>query len=402
MDITRELNYDILHLIMSLCQRHEISTMMKTCRLLNLQGAKLLLSDFVTLDTEKDITSFIAFMLGGSENLDRFDQPLRVHFTVESPSPESVADLRDFLFDYGHLLWFRALIISHAERLLAVDLHLPAALAEIGFINYMHVAEAGPLARAMLQEMKNEVFDVRVDFELRNKHYMFLPDDLQNNPILVLAPLYDTLCSVSGTWGGTDPAKTVYEDFVFHDVTSLELHTKDPIHVSHYAHAFPNVLDLSVSASVANGILLDEAQIITVCTEFRNRNRVAQRAHGSWARLERFHGSMHNWWAIGLECEVERVEVSDLLEWQFGMFGEMLRVARPKYLVLDVRASTATLEDFGTLFRRQATQFLAGLRLDVSFDPLDRDELDASTMLVSWRVCPSARKSLTIYRRTRW
>ncbi|KAI0701527.1 hypothetical protein C8T65DRAFT_268822 [Cerioporus squamosus] len=382
MDITRELNYDILHLIMSMCKRNEISMMMKTCKLLNLHGAKLLLSsELVELRSEEDIISFTTFMLGGSKHLDRFAHPLRVHITAESLSKQSAADLRDFLFDYGHLLRFRALTISHAEQLLAIDPQLPIALAEIGFAKYLGLTGAGPLARDMIQKMKNEVFDFSVSFMLRDTDYLFLPDDYENNPILVLEPLCHRLCSVSGTWGATDPAKDVYEGIVFHGVTSLDLCTKDPIHVPHYARAFPNVVNLGIITSSANELLLEDAQVIATYAESRNRNRTAQRAHGSWARLGCFSGTVFDWWALALECEVERVRVSDLLDWHFDMFGELLRIARPKYLELDVRAFTAVVEDFGALFRRQSTHFLAGLRVDVSFDIPDRDELDAGSML---------------------
>ncbi|RDX55140.1 hypothetical protein OH76DRAFT_1397515, partial [Lentinus brumalis] len=354
--------------------------MMKTSKLLYLQGAKLLLSEMVILRSEDDIVSFIAFMLGGPENLDRFRHPLKVHITAEFLSPQGAAHLRDFLFDYGHMLLFRVLAIAHAEQILATGPYLPEAFAEIDFIGRLSLREAGLLVRAMFQEMRNEVLNVTVAFELPTLKWRGrYSDSYQNNPIVVLAPLCNTLYSVSGTWGATNPTRDVYEGIIFHGVVSLQLHTRVPIHVRHYAYAFPNVVDLDVSTSV------DEEENLSVYQDWHDRNSTAQRVHGSWPRLDYFCGTALDWWALALECEVERMEMPDLLGRQFALFAEQLRTARPKYLVIDVGASTVVLEEFGTLFRQpekaSTLSRLAALRLDISFDPFDRHELDPSSML---------------------
>ncbi|TFK87519.1 hypothetical protein K466DRAFT_662942 [Polyporus arcularius HHB13444] len=381
MDVVRELNYDILHLVMTLCQRQEISMMMKTSKLLYLQGAKLLLSEMVILRSEDDIVSFIAFMLGGPKNLDRFRHPLKVHITAEFLSPQGAAHLRDFLFDYGHMLLFRVLAIAHAEQILATGPYLPEAFAEIDFIGRLSLREAGLLVRAMFQEMRNEVLNVTVAFELPTPKWrgQYL-DSYQNNPIVVLAPLCNTLYSVSGTWGATDPTKDVYEGIIFHGVVSLQLRTKVPMHVRHYAHAFPNVVDLDVSTSMDK-----KEEDLPDYQDWHDDNCAAQRFHGSWPRLDYFCGAVPDWWALSLECEVERMEIPDLLGWQFALFAEQLRTARPKYLAIDVGASTVVLEEFGTLFRQpekaSTLSRLAALRLDIRFDPIDRHRLEPSSML---------------------
>ena len=382
-----DLNYDILYLVMSVSKKKEISAMMKTCKLLNIEGAKVLLSRMITLSSEKALLSFMAFMLGGSEEeFDRFGHPLWVLISADSLSAQAAVLLRDFLYDYGHLLWFRGLTLTHAEHLLAADPHLPEAFTYIGFIHYISLSHAGSQVRAMFQEMRTEIYDVKVSFNLRDDNYRFLPDDYQNNPILVLAPLRDTLDSVSGTWGATDTVHGVYEGIVYPNVDKLSLHTKDPIHVPHYVHAFPNVVDLSVSTTCE--YMFTDEHILAVHGQWRDINKAAQQANGSWSRLERFEGNVLEWWALALDCKVERIEVSDLRHWHFPIFGELLRIARPKYLVVDVRASMAVLEEFGTLFSQQSTPFLAGLRLDLSFDPPDREELDANKLLVSYQFAP--------------
>ncbi|KAI0701536.1 hypothetical protein C8T65DRAFT_788063 [Cerioporus squamosus] len=320
MGVMRELNYELLHLVMSLCKRHELSVMMKTCKLLYLQGAKLLLSDMAILRLKTTLL------------------PSRLSCSVAQG------------------IWTVSTILSKFSS-------LPSSLV-----------------CAMVQKMRNPVAAVRVDFELRDHQHRFLPDNYHNNPILTLAPLSDTLCRLSETWGATDPAKDVYEGIIFPNVTSLELHTKDPINVVHYIHAFPNILRLTVTTSTADRISLD-VHILALYGEWHNRNQTAQRAHRSWPRLERFAGTVHDWWALALECEVERMQVSDLLGWQLLEFAELLRIALPKYLVLDVRASTVVLEDFCGPFRQKAVQSLAALRVDLSFGPLDRHVLDASSML---------------------
>ena len=369
-----KVNDDILYLVMSHCGRHEVSAMMKTCKFLNQTGAKLLLSWLTMLESDEDIISFTDFMLGGWGNRERLRIPLRVYIEPQSLSAKSVSHLTSMLLHWGHLLRFRTLSIFRAEQLLALDPDLPGAFGRVEFIGDLFISRVGPLAKTMLQSMRSEVHLARSTIDLYGTRHRHLSDDYQSNPIFALASMRASLRRISGTWGATDPERNVYEDIVFQNVTSLKLGTKDPILVAHYAYSFPNVVNLDVSC-----ITREEEQF----TDWRNRNRTAQQGRRSWPRLTRFYGSILYWWALALKCEIERVELEDFLCLHSAILGELVQVARPKYLILNLTASEVAKQQFRALFHNEASQGLVALTLDISFEHSDRYELDVSTMLVS-------------------
>lgn len=359
------LNYDILHLVMSLSSTQEISRMMQTCQLLHREGTKILLREAIVLRRESDVVSFIAFMC--ADNYRRFLNLLDLHFFCKRLSPTAGLLLRHFFLTTASRMHFRCLQLDDVEDVLASDSELPSALGRIMAISNLILSDVGPLARAMLDGMTTHVYHISINF----------PDDPSedledSNALVVLKSLRPSLMSISGRWLETTPELPFY-DIKYPHVHALTMDTFDVVHIAHYAYSCPHVTSLTLESTAS----MDSVVQMEMC---REENRRAQLEHAKWDALVDYQGSVVDLWALGLVCHVERLQFTRD-GWDSGMFKDVLLDVRP----IAIRMAVGVQVMADPMFVDALCQSTArDLRIEIIFDEADRDK-DVSVTLVSAR-----------------
>ncbi|RPD54123.1 hypothetical protein L226DRAFT_617233 [Lentinus tigrinus ALCF2SS1-7] len=357
---------DILLAVMLVSRRHEVSAMMKTCRLLYEAGVPYLLKETVDLKHEDDIVSFVTFMAAEQSSRLRYDIGLRLSL-AESLSPGVAELLTHFLKNGGDAMRFRTLHLDHPEKLLSSSPGLADAFSTISYIDRLHVYEAGPLATSTLQNLRAEVHHVSVRLDGFGSVTHGTPTGTETDLTILLHSLRGSLLSFHGE--GFDSRLT--HETIFPNVASLSLTGHVPIYVPDYARAFPNVTNLATGTLQMDLISLNEAPRISA---WRLENRSAQLSHGtgSWPALKQCRGTVADLWALGLRCEVEKLTATVDMDsaWELGMLGEVLRDLRPKYLeMFGVPATMAASPDFAEFFQQKPYWCLKTVVLKVSFPP---------------------------------
>ncbi len=383
------LHNDILLHILNFASKDLLRTLTQTCRMLHGQGARYLLQDGVSLVTDKQILSFMLFIVGNSGGerprilrlreltLSR-EPPSYIDAAPGSdsaPSSEAAGMLLHRLFvalaSFGLLT---RLTIYDSEEVLGLHPALPDAIARLDTIKQLNVSFAGPRTVKMLKALRSTLFwaDISIESEVE----LPLKD---KNPMWLLHGSQGSLRSLSATFSVSAPDSPVYPL-----ATALRLSYTDAPRTQHYVRAFPHLRVLSTWDCC--GWDHDETY-----DELRERNQSEQEHLGSWPVLESYQGSIMNLYLLGICCPIRTVAIGHHEdELDPLMLVAVLGDARPRKLQLRIDGGHWLGDpDFLETFVHPGTEALKRFELCVNLEETDRDT-DISDALASSCLSPSA------------
>ncbi|TFK87416.1 hypothetical protein K466DRAFT_653173 [Polyporus arcularius HHB13444] len=363
MDLRPALNYDVVHLVMSLLSKREVISMMGTCKTLYREGPKFLLHE-VTLKDEHDIRSFTQFMAADPYHRIRYLSIFT--FRCGRLSVEAALLLRVFLQFSAPFLRLQQLRLLDPEVMLRCDLGLIQAFSRIAYIATLSIRKPDALSFDLLSKMSGFVHTAILDCK-----YPAAAQLADSNPILALRSLRNTLVDVVayGFEANVTPGRCA--SIVFLHVRKLRLETFAPINSVEYARAFPNLASLHFSCRMS--VMRIEERERDELAVHRNRNRMSLRECGGWSTLEYLDGTPIDLWVLGLQGIVGRLRsfmgsmdeaCQDIVA---GAFEELMRDIRVKQVHLDIWTSRAVRDALRTLSR--TSRDLEHLGLNIVFDP---------------------------------
>ncbi len=376
MDLRPALNYDVLHIVMSLLSKREVFSMMGTCKTLYREGPKFLLHD-VTLRDEHDIRFFTQFMAADLYHRIRY---LSI-FTFECGRlhAEAALLLRSFLESAAPVLRLQHLRLLDPEDMLSSDLGLIQAFSRIAYMVTLSMRMPGRLSYDLLSKMSGFVQIAVVDCKKRGAEPV---ED--NNPIVPLCSLRNTLAEVAayGVKAHISPGRGA--DIVFPHVRKLRLQTYSAIDSAEYARAFPNLVSLYFLGrrSAYRGFDEEDREVLGV---HRERNRTSLRERGGWSTWEHLEGTPIDLWGLGLQGTVEKLTSfmgaidEDHQAIIAGVFEELMRDIHVKQIHLGIFMSRAVRDALRILSR--TSRDLEHLDLHVLVDP-EEPLADVTGMLV--------------------
>ena len=386
------LNYDILHLIMSISATQEVCSLMCTCWLLYREGAKFLLHH-VKLEDDRGIQSFTQFM--AADPYRRIPYLHSLDLSCGTLTPETAVLLRVFLGLAGPFLQLHHVLLRKPEDLLRSDPGLVEAFARTYFISFLAFYQPGALSFGLLERMSGVVHSASLHFDRSPTE---LPE--KSNPIFAFRSLRNTLVEVSGHLFTADVTSSYTSGIVFPHVRRLRLETSTPIHTIDYARAFPNLASLYFSCRPEFYISVDEEERDDLAVA-RERNCTAMREHGGWSKLQFVDGAMADLWTLGLRSTIAKLKVLMLPLHEehrlmaASMFEDLLRDNHIEKLHLNVWTPEATRNALRALSR--ASRDVQHLSLCIQLDEED-SVVGVTEMLVrapSTSCMPSCSTSLT-------
>ncbi|KAM5538657.1 hypothetical protein V8D89_007686 [Ganoderma adspersum] len=365
MDSSVNLNIDILHLILDRSDQNTVSKIMKTCRFLNREGVKYLLSTIPTISNESEALSFLQFVLPTRQSAD-FAHRLRwidsLHVLVlDEAEIQAVAKVLKsfFVLVAPQAPNFSILEIDYAERFFAADPELPASIASLTTLDFLTLDDAGEKTVMVLRDLQSSLTKVAVHFDIE------LGPSAQEDqdPISFLRRSEDTLRWVSLRRTVSSPTGGCYRS-----VRMLTLNDIDVPTTRHFVHAFPNLQCLRATECMARHELDADAVVLRQ----RDINVAEQARDGSWSGLTSYKGSILMLYGLGLACQVSHVYVRD--DDDEGMEPRQIQAVlgdtRPLHLTIAVRGVEYFLtqaDDFVELSASREFGRLPSLLLDLNF-----------------------------------
>ena len=321
------LNLDILHLVMSLSDRTTVSRVMKTCRILNQEGARHILRGRVTIRDAAGAGSLAEYVLANRDTVRMMERlrwltSLRLDISQCQDNPLAIARVITpfFISAASYADNFTELVLDDFETVFAADPELPSAIAALGSLTRLELDWAGPTGSAMLGRLRSQLLHVEVRYDL---DYPSLADTDRDSASLVHHST-PTLLSMSlqhAKFSTSAPVYPVLRRLVLADVDLVRTPTR------HLVSTFPHLAILYASDRPS---LLHHDDV----EERREENLAAQREHGSWTSLLEFEGSFLALYVLGLACRVPLIRVYDDNYWDLdpGRLGAILAETRPMHL----------------------------------------------------------------------
>ncbi|KAL1943179.1 hypothetical protein VTO73DRAFT_4254 [Trametes versicolor] len=376
---------DILLHILDFASKGTIGTLMQTCRMFHKHGTHYLLQDGVFLATDKQIMSFMFFIVGNSGDEERPRVLLLRALTLsrqrcieDAPNSDLVPFQEETagIFLHG---FFKAiasfgcllrLTIYDSEEVLGLHPDLPEAIAGLRTLIQLTVSFAGIHTVRMLKALRSTLFyaDITIESEARdNESELSLEDQ---NPMWLLHGSQGTLRRLTASF-----SVSASDGPIFPLVTVLNLSYTDIPRTQHYVRAFPalRVLNTDYCCGWGNDEDYDAR---------RAQNQDEQDRLGAWPSLDSYRGSVTNLYLLGLRCPVGTIELDHEEE---TLDPAVLRVvlgdARPRRLQLRVEGGQWLVDpDFLATFAHPGVEALERLELLVTLNKNDRD-MDVSATL---------------------
>ncbi|PIL22882.1 hypothetical protein GSI_15578 [Ganoderma sinense ZZ0214-1] len=382
------LNIDILHLILERSDQITVSQVMKTCRSLNREGTKYLLSDIPTISNRSQALSFLQFMLPTRQSA---DSPHRLHcidslhlMLYSEEEVQIVARvLKPFFVDIApQAPNFSLLQIDLAERFFAADPELPASVASLKTLNFLMLDDVGEKTVMMLRALQSPLTKVDVHFDLDIGPSA--PED--RDPVSFLRRSEDTL-----RWISLRSSVSSFAAGCYRNVRMLTLNYIDVPNTRHFVEAFPNLECLRATECKAHLEPDPEAAV----ERQRALNIAGQAGHGSWRRLTSYKGSILMLYAFALRCQVSHICVHDEEEAEMdpAQLWAILADTSPLHLTIQVRGVEYFLmqaEEFVELSRSEEFGRVPSFRLELRLWRSNWDaDMEALMNLVYEAIAPS-------------
>ncbi|RPD70298.1 hypothetical protein L226DRAFT_616192 [Lentinus tigrinus ALCF2SS1-7] len=375
-----ELNVDVLLIILSFAPKQTQSRMMKTCRVLYLEGARKLLKYPVMLEGETQLLSFLLFMRADPQPV-RFRSLLDLSLYLEQGISSRLGEvLKTFFFKLARTehAGLRFLTVGGTEKLLLAVPGLTEAIVSLTSLTSINLISMGVEGSQLLRKLRSHLMSATISYD------NIISDTAagESKPLdlaLVLKYSKDTLKELSLTNFACGKWAVGNKVHVYPHLTSLEF-TGDwlPDTVG-FLRAFPNLNSIEVLYDAHYPVLPptepDEEQ-------WRAKQRDYQERYGSWETLRYFHGSLLQLYLLAPICRIENISLDDEQDTDDAvMLRSVLSDARPAHLSLGTWLDPETFlgEDWlGALSERRSPQLQV---LDLLMKIMGSNQEDVSRAL---------------------
>ncbi|KAI0700037.1 hypothetical protein C8T65DRAFT_728852 [Cerioporus squamosus] len=396
---------DIFHMLMSSSDRCEVSHLMRTCHVLNHEGASYILAEDPVLETGVHARSFVHFAAARGDPVEiahRLERLRGLEIDLRGDSEARIVAplLTTLLVDRARFMknLVRIYILDRAHALVEAAPELPAAIAELTTLESLTLGGIDRRGLEGLNGLKSRLSRAGISVELE------LADDVEGYDIAsLLQGSTMTLCSVS--------LSAVFDPMLlpsppsFAHVRHLSLEYARSLVTPNLVAAFPNVEKLEGSWLVLTTLDQVEDEILD---HHRAQNIVGQQEHGTWRHLRSFRGSLPMLYVLGLTCHVPFVSVSLDENEGFDLRWARAIVAdtRPTHLTFDIDFPTyfaeqdSFSEDLIALFSHRAFQNVKVLKIRFLLMPGDSDlEMESflDTFFQAIALCSADAVALTIH-----
>ncbi|OJT03056.1 hypothetical protein TRAPUB_6399 [Trametes pubescens] len=365
MERNSALSADVMLVIASFASRATLSALMKTCRLLYHEGAKMLVRRRVEIGDVRDLSSFLAFLHAEEGSRCAFLRDLVLDIDLPrptTPNPMSPA-LSNLLANHS----FRSLTslrLVGAERVLRSHPKLAAGFASLKALTSLDIGPVGPKTLSVL---------VALESELRVLVLKYAPGLDQRpsaaeccHPVVVLQRFKDSLETLDVQGYEAELDRALFTE-PYPRMQELILDSPDCPLFAPYIHAFPDMRNLSITTVFADNLTRDNLYVEEDLIEaFRRANRGDQAVYGSWTKLETVNGTAPDLYVAGLRCAIKDLYLNVCLWDPFKMVLGTLQDASVSRLHLFVHAIDA-LQGCGLpmVFKRLVDSSLEALFLHI-------------------------------------
>ena len=300
------MNLDVLLQIAALAEKTTQSRMMKTCRILNKEGARKLLKEEVWLTSERHLASFILFML--ADRMVRFAALRNLRLELKDISRNTGAMLSDLFVELSTAANTRLQVlrlVGNLEDVLLAHPRLSEGIAHLTTLESITMSNIGPQGSTLLMKSRSSLSSASLLFNkevLYSNVYRALPQDF--DPLRLLRGSGNTLKTLTLCDGcfTLTPNIAVYPRLTTLTVEGLWLPYVPVLH-----RAFPNLNRITTYFGMPDTPL--EIPSIGDSADYREANRTYQLDHGSWPAFTSFHGPSRDLYILGLLCPIRYINL---------------------------------------------------------------------------------------------
>ncbi|KIP09292.1 hypothetical protein PHLGIDRAFT_12078 [Phlebiopsis gigantea 11061_1 CR5-6] len=311
------LNYDVLAIIMSFCERGDTGSMMRSCRTLYGVGVPYLLYGTVKILSRARFISLCRFILHEPSHRSRYLRDLDLRFSGNFKTPDAdrlVAGL------FEHATSLEILRLAY-QSFVPLGERVFRAISTLNSVRTLALRDACDQSYTLLEWMRSPLSSVEMNF------YNDWADD-PADPVLILARFKDTLQEMHVTWAQFSTSSTSYLN-----LTTLYVDDCRFAEIEFIYHSFPNLRHLSLwMGQEDDGLDGDEIEA------HRNLNLEAQE-RGRWESLQTLNSSLLSLYMLGLRSRVINLSLdSGYFETDdTDRLSVMLSDSRPSSLELRLR-----------------------------------------------------------------
>ena len=330
-----KLNLDVLLQIAALAEKTTQSHIMKTCRILNKEGARELLKEQVWLNSERQLVSFVLFML--ADKRIRFaalrEFYLELDEDISQNSGEMLSDLFIELSTAANTRLQKLRLSWETEDILLAHPRLSEGIAHLTTLKAIKISCVGSQGSRLLTNLRSSLTYAAVDFDrdaLGRK--TSLSDGFDPLPLLQTSRNTLESLQLSHAWYMLTSNIVAYPR-----LTTLTVASRWVPYVPILHRAFPNLTEITSYFGIACTPL--EIPSISIVAEYRAANRTYQLNHGSWAEFDSFHGPSRDLYILGLLCRIQYIDLCHYLGDSIDVGGlqTILSDTRPTHLLLSAR-----------------------------------------------------------------
>ncbi|KAI0738336.1 hypothetical protein C8Q80DRAFT_272317 [Daedaleopsis nitida] len=384
------LNRDILRTVLEEAERATIGTLMRTCRALYQEGARLLLSENVNvgLGGKKKLISFLRFMVAEDGRRWQFLSDVSI-FGDPRFSSRHAKILADGIRRARNI---RRLKLHGIDEFLSSHQDLTAAVASLPNVKHLEVSRAGKYCCKLLGSARWELLTAQLSLGGEGEGHWDenLGLETRMHPAALLSTSQATLTELHCyLW---QPDKLSADSPVYPNVRKLEMDAMIRYPATHeWVRTYPNVRSLDVSTIPADYEGQQED-----CDEVHARNRSAVASQGCWSQgLDELSANCADMYILGLTCRVRHVRVS-LSAWDLPFLARAMEYALP--VRLDITISASLFTSAFMVHLEEAAPYLQELQeceITLDFFPEDQ-EMNVPRLMVQGasglRALPNLRK----------
>ncbi|KAI0673484.1 hypothetical protein C8Q78DRAFT_628439 [Trametes maxima] len=296
--------YDIIIEIATFASRTTLSRLMKTCRTLYHECAKLQLRRRVAIETRPDLTSFLAFLHAEEGTRCRCLRELVLDVDLP-PLPEPGGLARSLIMAIQNYSFqsLTSMQLDNAENMLDSHPKLSIGLASLGTLAALIIRPAGMASLAFLKNLHSKLRTLVVTYErgFDQSH----GGEEAFHPIVAFTKFRHSLETLEVHGYEAELSRTRFPG-TYPRVRELILDSPDSPLLAPYIHAFPDVRKLSLTTVFADRLTPDSLSLeMSLIDAFRRTNQNDQTKFGSWTKLETVTGTAADLYLAGLKCAME-------------------------------------------------------------------------------------------------
>ncbi|RDX50228.1 hypothetical protein OH76DRAFT_1417924 [Lentinus brumalis] len=362
------INFDVLFRILDFATRDVAASLMRTCRTLNLQGAKHLFKSPVVLETDDQAVSFVQFFVARNDKSaasHRYHLLRDLCIKLASPSYEAAAALTFFFAHIAvpYLANFVRLELHHPEDLLGANEELRPAISALPLLQSIKVTNAGPLCGAMLEDLRSPLVFAYVDIDWES--------DIESDPAMLFRNARHTLQELEAYW----------TDSLTRDAPKFRMLRR--LSLNHVPVPSPRVLK-RVCPNLRHLHINDSSRQDWVEMQEIRDDHATQH---SWHSLHVYSGSVNVLYMLHLRCPISRLDIHDEdTPLPPLAIQEILLDSRPTHLILETDRTGASYyfnSEFISLFSQPGFWHwpLKTLELVIKFRPFYDEGVSVEDLL---------------------